>query len=914
MTNRKIDLSATIHLLGDVLGEVISELESPALFETEERIRNLAKARRAGGRRLAGASAAAQLESEVTALQPGDAWAIAMAFTVYFDLVNLAEEAYRVSTLRQRAADRHPDPIDESIGQAVAHLREQGVTPEQMSALLEELHIEPVLTAHPTEAKRRSILSKVTRISDLIGALNSPGGFPREVAEARAALRTEVATIWLTDRQRTVRPSVTDEVRTGLFIVDKVLWDVLPRIYADLDAALERYYPGLDIQHTWLRLGSWIGGDRDGNPNVTREVTAETLRLHRGLAIERHRGTLQALSRRLSISGRRVPPSPELNAWLADRRPLPPHVAYLAGRYRNEPYRLVLAQLAADLAEASRDDMTARLLASTPHTALVKLEDVSLPLEMMAGSVPGPVAEGPLNTPRRQFDIFGLHAARLDMREHAGRLRSALGEILRALDIYPAFERAESALRRNLLLDLLAAPAPNLALHAGVTAETVATWSLFVLIGRARAIYGHDLIGPFIISMTQDAADVLTVLLMAHWTGSAGGLQIAPLFETLADLEAAPHILDDLFSTDVYRRHLAECCDEQTVMLGYSDGNKDGGYLAAHWALYQAQEKIAQTCRAFGIRLTLFHGRGGSLARGGGPAVRTICAQPPGTVGGRLRVTEQGEAIGARYANPDLAYRHLEQVVYAVLLASSPARGEGEEDVPPVWREAMSTMAEAAWIAYRELVFETPGFESFWQAATPIDEIARLHIGSRPAARQADVTHMRAVRAIPWVFSWMQSRFNLPGWYSLGSGLEAGLPRVMLQDMYAGWPFFRALLDNVEMSLLKADLDIAALYAELLPDRVFGESLMATIRAEYERTRSAVLSVTGHADLLDDDPVIQRSVRLRNPYIDPLNYIQVETLRRLRGLPDPDGAQAEDLRQVMVVTINGIAAGLRNTG
>jgi phosphoenolpyruvate carboxylase len=280
---------------------------------------------------------------------------------------------------------------------------------------------------------------------------------------------------------------------------------------------------------------------------------------------------------------------------------------------------------------------------------------------MVAGSVPRPVAEGPLSTLRRQFEIFGLHTARLDIREHAGRLRSALGEILRALDIYPAFERAEGALRQKLLLELLAAPVPRLALHAGVRADTVETWSLFVLIGRARAIYGRDLIGPFIISMTQDAADLLAVLLMARWTGSAQGLQIAPLFETLADLEAAPRILAELFSMEVYREHLAECYDDQMVMLGYSDSNKDGRYLAAHWELYQAQEKIARICQSFGIRLTLFHGRGGSLARGGGPAVRAICAQPPDTVGGRLRVTEQGEAIGARYANPDLARRHLEQ-------------------------------------------------------------------------------------------------------------------------------------------------------------------------------------------------------------------------------------------------------------
>ena len=909
MSNRKINLSATIRLLGNVLGDVIAELESRALFEKEERVRKLAKERRAGEE-----AAAAQLRSEVSALGPEDAWGLAMAFTVYFDLVNLTEEAYRVSTLRQRAAERHPEPADESIGQAVARLRERGVTPEQMAALLAELHVEPVLTAHPTEAKRRSILSKVGRISDLIWILNSPGALPREQAEARAALRTEVATIWLTDRQRTVRPSVTDEVRTGLFFIDQVLWDVLPRIYADLDVALERYYPGLAIRQPWLRLGSWIGGDRDGNPNVTREVTAETLRLHRGLAIERHRARLQTLSRRLSLNGRRVRPSPELAAWLAERRSLTPHVAYLAERYRGEPYRLLMAQLAADLAEASRDEMTARLLATTPHKALVRLGHFSRPLVMTARSVPQAVAEGPLKTLRRQFDIFGLHAARLDIREHSERLRSALGEILRGLDIYPSFERAEGAVRRKLLLDLLAAPAPSLALHAGVTPGTVATWSLFVLIGRARAIYGRDLIGPFIVSMTQDAADVLSVLLMARWTGSAAGLQIAPLFETLADLEAAPHVLEDLFSINVYRQHLAERRDEQIVMLGYSDSNKDGGYLAAHWALYQAQEKITRVCRTSGIRLTLFHGRGGSLARGGGPAVRTICAQPPGTIGGRLRVTEQGEAIAARFGNPDLAHRHLEQMVHAVLLASSPARGEGEEQAPPAWREAMSAMADAAWHAYRGLVFETPGFERFWRAVTPIDEIARMHIGSRPVARKPHETDIEAVRAIPWVFSWMQSRFNLPGWYGLGSGLEAGPPPATLREMYAGWPFFRALLDNVEMSLLKADLDIAALYAELAPDQLLAERLMATIGAEFERTRSIVLSVVGHENLLDSDPVIQRSVSLRNPYIDPLNYIQVETLRRLRCLPDPESAEADDLRQVMVVTINGIAAGLRNTG
>jgi phosphoenolpyruvate carboxylase len=906
-----MDLSATIHTLGDALGQVMTELEAAELFETEERVRKLAKDRRTGVE-----PAAEQLRSEVAALDPRMAGGVALAFTVYFELVNLAEESYRVSTLRQREDDEHPEPIDGSIGEAIARLKESGVSAEQVSDLLRNLHIEPVLTAHPTEAQRRSILSKLRRIYELIQALNSPGTLPREREETLADLRTEVSTIWLTEQSRTIRPSVTDEVRTGLFFVDEVLWEVLPRIYAELDLALARYYPDLSIEHPWLTLGSWIGGDRDGNPNVTTEVTAETLRLHRGLAVEHYRHSLQILSRRLSLSGNRVPSSPELRTWLQDHHPLSPHVTYLEDRYPDEPYRLILSQLAADMADASQDDVTARLLSSAPGERQARREDFSRPLDMVAGAVPQAVAQGPLSTLRRQLKIFGLHVARLDIRQHSERLTSALGEILRALGIHLAFEQADSSDRKALLLELLRQePPPDLARHLGVTAETVATWSVFELIGRARTIYGRELIGPFIISMTHDAADVLGALLMARWMDCDNGLQIVPLFETLPDLEAASRILNELFRLDVYRQHVATCSDEQMVMVGYSDSNKDGGYLAANWALYQAQENIAQVCRDYGIKLTLFHGRGGTLARGGGPARRAICAQPPGTVGGRFRVTEQGEVIAARYSNSDLAHRHLEQLANAVLLASSPIRTDDKEKgVLAAWRDVMSDMADAARRAYRSLVYETPGFLDFWQTATPIDEIARMHIGSRPTARREGTLEFGAVRAIPWVFSWMQSRFNLPGWYGLGSGLQAGPPMTRLQEMYADWPFFRALLDNVEMSLLKADLDIANLYAGLVPDHALAERILGLIRTEYERTRSTVLAITGHQELLDGDPILQRSVFLRNPYVDPLNYIQVETLRRLRALPDPESAAARDLRQVIVITINGIAAGLRNTG
>jgi phosphoenolpyruvate carboxylase len=923
-----MDLSATINLLGRLLGEVIGEQESPDVFAVEERIRLLAKARRADQ----ADPAAGQLAVEVRALTLETARAIAAAFTLYFDLVNLAEEANRVRALRQREREQHPAPPTESIAEAVAALQAQGVTADAMAALLAHLRVELVLTAHPTEAKRRTVLSKLQRITASLRALFYEDLLPREHDAHLQALRAEITALWLTDRSRTARPAVTDEVRTGLYYIDEVFWKVLPRIHGELEAALRVYYPGLSAPPCWLTLASWVGGDRDGNPNVTAAVTAETLRLHRGLAVERHRRSLQDYARRLSLNAHRVPPPPALQAWLEARRPFPPHAQYLEKRYTAEPYRLVLSLLAADLENASRDDMTARLLESAPHTARAHPDDFTVPLDLIAAALPASLAAYGAAHVRLPFDIFGLHTARLDLREDSARLTATLAEILRALRLSLTFEQDSDSARLALLDELLAQPRPSaLAASPGITADTAETWALFRLMARTRAVYGAELLGPFIISMTRSAADVLTVLLLARWAGCDQGLQIAPLFETLDDLDRAPQILAALFDLEAYRAHLATGGDEQMVMIGYSDSNKDGGYLAANWALYQAQENVARVCRAHGLRLTLFHGRGGTVARGGGPANRAIRAQPPGTVAGRFRVTEQGETIASRYADADLAHRHVEQIVSAVLLASveddgrrpttddSPAHlapvRRPSSAVPPAWREAMTRMSAAARAAYRALVFETPGFMDYWRWATPIDEISRLRIGSRPTARRGGGLHVGQIRAIPWVFSWMQSRFNLPSWYGVGEALgREGGSESIYAEMYSGWPFFRALLDNAEMSLLKADMGIAALYSELVPDRAMAAETFARIHAEFERTRDAILTVTGHTELMEADPVIRLSVQRRNPYVDPLNYIQVDLLRRVRALPDPDGPEAEALREVIVLTINGIAAGLRNTG
>jgi phosphoenolpyruvate carboxylase len=903
-----MDISQTIHMLGDLLGQVISEIESPGIFEIEERIRTNAKARRSEE-----TAAEQRLTADVAALDPLEARAIASAFATYFDLVNLAEENFRVMVLRRQEAESHPAPIRESIGDAIAVLKQRGVTVDQMKSLLDSLSIELVITAHPTESRRRTILSKIQRVATLLDRLNqSQPPRPRDQQEILDSLHAEITSLWLTSRARTSNPAVTDEVRTGLYFVDSVFWQALPRLYTDLQRALAEHFPGLQVEHPWLRLASWMGGDRDGNPNVTREVTAETLRLHRGLAVENHRQSMQDIARRLSMSRRRLAPPSALADWFDKRHPLPPHVAFLEERYAGEPYRLVLSLLAADLADASQDDMKSRLLSHHPHSARIKATDLTLPLEIIAKSIPPVLARDELLTVRRQLEIFGLHAMRLDIREDSDRFNASLGEILRALNIAPDFENAPEKERTELLLRLLSEPLPALANQPGVTSATAETWALFQLITRVREVYGADLLGPVIISMTRSVADVLTVLLLARWTGCDHGLQICPLFETVADLEASPKILTDLFTSDTYRAHLATCGDEQMVMIGYSDSNKDGGYLMANWALYQAQETLSQTANRHKVRLTIFHGRGGTVARGGGPANRAIRSQPKGSINGRFRLTEQGESIATRYSNPEIAYRHIEQIVHAVLLASAPSSDNGQ-DIPLEWRHALNAMSAASHQTYRKLVYETPGFIEFWRNATPLDEIKRLHIGSRPSAR-ADSTEVSKIRAIPWVFSWMQSRFNLPGWYALGSGLKKAPDASMLRDMYSGWSFFKTLLDNTQISLLKADMEIAALYAGLVRDQALSTAIFGEIRSEYERTRDAVLSISGHTELLDNEPNTQESVRLRNPYVDPLNYLQVEMLRRLRALPNQECPDAEALREVIILTINGIAAGLRNTG
>jgi phosphoenolpyruvate carboxylase len=925
MDKNKDALSRDIHLLGDTLGRVIRRQAGIEIYELEERIRSLTKTRRidvdpAIDRRLA---------TIVDGLSINEAELVARAFTAYFELINLAEEQHRVRVLRAREAAAHPQPMKESIAAAVASLNQMGVNNYELAKLLDRLHIELVFTAHPTQAKRRTMLSKLRRIAKALSDLEAHDILPAERERIISQITAEVTLSWLTDRSRTVKPSVTDEVRTGLYYFDVTLWEVLPQIYDALATALRRYYPQVKMPEHFVSFGSWIGGDRDGNPNVTADVTAETLRLHRGLAVEKFRAGAQLLDRSLSISDELVDVDEPLKPPLDSIGTKTDHVGYLRNRYPQEPYRLWAAMLGAALAEASAGDMVSRLKGlANPPLDMRQMDDLKAPLQRMDETLRElgltDVAITDLARIRTQAAVFGLHSARLDIRQFSEYHTGVLSEILAKLGLVEHFGELSGGERELILTQLLAVPVPDLDALENLSAEAQETIDLFQVLKRGVDFYGHEFLGHYIVSMTRGPEDILAPLLFAYWFGlclradnEVEELTFVPLFETRADLEAAPDVMARLFSHPHYALHLERLRRKQTIMIGYSDSNKDAGYLAANWELYQAQESIADSCRQADVALTLFHGRGGTIARGGGPANRAILSQPPGSVDGRIRVTEQGEVIDERYAHPAIARRHLEQVVHSVLMASVPDQYRDQKGPRPEWRAAMDELATVSYQVYRQLIYETPSLLTYWSQATPLNEITQMRIGSRPARRSAQAT-FDSLRAIPWGFSWMQSRHVLPGWYGVGQALSAygDTPerRLLLQEMYREWPFFQVVIDNAQLSLAKADMGIGRLYASLVEDEEVREEIFGTIAAAFELSCQWLMIITGQQELLENDPVLQRSVRQRNPYVDPLNFIQVSLLRRLRALPNPDGPEGQELMRAIFLTINGIASGLKNTG
>ena len=924
-------LSGDIHLLGDILGRVIRRQAGVDVFDLEERFRALAKARRSDN----DPAITAKINQLVQALSAKDAENIARAFTIYFQLVNVAEDQQRARVLRKRARQAYPRPLQESIKAAIAELWRLGTDDEEMGRLLDRLHIEPVFTAHPTEAKRRTILSKLGRIAEDLQRIDQHNLLPHELSRVEQHLLSEVTTLWLTSQSRVQKPTVEDEVKTGLYYFENTIWEAVPQIYREMAEALATYYPRVKIPERFLSFGSWIGGDRDGNPNVTAWVTAETMRLHRGLGITLNRRKARQLDRALTVSSRLTEVTDELQAAVTKSDNEAEHVAFLREQYPQEPYRLLAAMLRANLDEANQDPVKRRLLGEdkSPMAAIRNGDDLRAPLDLLHRSLlragAKDVTEAELADTRYQAEVFGLHMARLDFRQYSDLHDAVLGEVFSKLGVVENYEALSVAEKTDLLTQQLSAETPDLTTLADLSEQTAEMLMLFTVIGNAVALYGPEVIGPYIISMTTDMDDMLAVLLFGKWhrlclqeDSDIAALAITPLFETREDLVNAPRVMTELFAHPAYSRHLALQDKEQNIMIGYSDSNKDAGYLTAQWELYQAQERVGICCRDHGVGMTLFHGRGGTMARGGGPANRAILAQPPGTVDGRIRITVQGEVINARYSQVDIANRHLQQLVNAVMMSSTKAHTR-QATPQAAWREAMDEMALTAFQQYRTFVYETPAVLQYWQEATPINELSGMRIGSRPSRRKGgDV--FASLRAIPWGFSWMQSRHVLPGWYGVGEALatfvngggEQGLDDrlALLQEMYRQWPFFQTMIDNVQVSLGKADMGIARLYADLVKDETVRETVYGAILASFELTRKWVILATEQNDVLDNQQVLNRSIRLRNPYVDPLNFIQVDLLKRVREMEDKNSDEAVALHDSLYLTINGVAAGLKNTG
>ena len=825
---------------------------------------------------------------------------MARAFAAYFQVVNLAEKVHRIR--RRRDYQRRRLTQRGSLVESAIRLRESGLGPGEIADLLARLRIEPVFTAHPSEATRRTILEKQQRIARRLVERLDPSLTPPERRVLWARIRSEVTAAWQTEEQHHERPTVADEMEHVLFYLTDVVYPVVPMFYETLEEALAEAWgddaPRLRMP-TILRFSSWVGGDMDGNPSVDANTLLATLERHRQLILGLYLGEVRRLARRLSQSRSGVAAEPEVMSRIADYAGrFPDAMAAVPARHRQMPYRILLSLIAARL-EATRAAAAGGYGDAGAFAA--DLRRIAASLEQHRGRHAGLFRVRRL---LRRVDCFGFHLAALDVRQDALVHRRVVARLLgeEGWLVANAAGRQER-LRRALDEGTVPAVEPD--------AESRRTLDVFAALAEARRRFGDVALGPFIVSMTQGADDVLSVLLLARWGGLAEGervpLDVAPLLETVNDLRSAPEILGGLLADPVYRRHLAARDRRQVVMIGYSDSNKDGGLAASRWALQRAQAALAAVLETADAELTIFHGRGGTISRGGGKTHRAIMAAPPAAVAGRLRMTEQGETIDANFGLRAIALRHLERLAGATALATvSPA----DAALPPVWSGVMDEIAHDSRAAYRELVYEGEGFAEYFRRATPIDVIERMRIGSRPASRRTG-GGIDNLRAIPWVFAWTQSRHLLPGWFGLGSGLAAAAERhgsERLTEMAEQWLFFRNLLEDAEMVLGKADLAIAGRYAELAGET--GAGIFARIRREYELTAEMVLAITGMEVLLDRDPALQRSIRLRNPYVDPMSLLQVDLLRRWRQSDRVD----EDLLEALLATVHGIASALQNTG
>ena len=904
MSQRDVQFSAKdaplrddVRVLGALVGDVIREQGGEGLFDRVETARRAAIRRREGAQ---GGEAA--LVEIVSSLEGVEAEELVRAFSTYFTVVNLAEQVHRIRRRRDYLREgTGPQPA--SLEHTIRELADRGMTFEETLELLSGLRVQPVFTAHPSEATRRTLLDKEQHIAAcLIDRLN-PARTPPEEKRLLWRIRDEVTSGWQTEEHPRERPTVMNELEHVSYYMAEIVYHVVPLLYEVLSDALRAVY-GQDVAverlPTLLRFASWVGGDMDGNPNVTAETILQALVRHRAVVLERYHADLRRLGRHLSQSTSRVDIDPAIRERIAHYGELHPDViAAVPRRHIDMPYRVLLALMAECIVATGKDALGAY---PAPDRFLEDLRLIAVSLAKHQGLHAGLFGVRRLI---RRVETFGFHLAVLDVRQNAEVHRSVLSRLL-------GDEQWAMRSPRERFETLERALASGAVMPGKKDPEIEATLAVFSAIGRARLRYGRGAMGPFIISMTEGADDVLSVLLLARWAGLARSdgtipLDVAPLFETVTDLDAAPRIMTELYQSDVYRRHLASRENVQIIMIGYSDSNKDGGLAASRWAVQRAQAALARVTEDHQCRLTIFHGRGGTISRGGGKLYRAVLAGPPKAVRGGLRFTEQGEVIHANYGMQWIAFRTLERAVGATALAGS-NKDAGTPDDRSV--AIMDAIADHSRATYRQLVYQDAEFLDYFRSATPIDVIERMTIGSRPPSRRSG-HGIDDLRAIPWVFAWTQSRHLLPGWYGLGAGLAAAVAahgRDATAAAVRSWPFLGGLIDDAEMVLAKADMPIASHYARLagsVGTRVFG-----LIRAEYERTVELVLRLKETSALLDEDPVLQRSIRLRNPYVDPMSLLQVDLLERWRGSHRTD----EELFQALLSTVNGIAQGLRNTG
>ena len=924
-----------IRLLGRILGDVIREQEGVAAYELIEQVRKLSVA----FRRDADVESDKALKKLLKGLSGDQTVSVIRAFTYFSHLANLAEDRHHI---RRRAIhERAGDTQEGSIDVALARLRWAGIAPKTIANTLAHSFVSPVLTAHPTEVQRKSILDAERSIAQLLTARDDIKALalatsavspalaakdaltPRELAANEAQLRARVMQLWQTRLLRFTKLTVADEIENALSYYEATFLREIPKLYAHL----ERELGDLPV-HSFLRMGQWIGGDRDGNPNVSADTLNYALSRQAEVALRHYLTEVHFLGGELSLSAMLVDVSPAMQA-LANASP------DTNEHRQDEPYRRALtgvyARLAATLKNLTGGDAARHAVA--PQNAYAKSEDFLADLRTIAASLNANHGEAlvaqRLHPLIRAVDVFGFHLATIDLRQGSDKHEEVVAELLATARIEATYATLDEVAKRELLMRLLNDARPLRVVGAAYSPHAQAELAIFEAARTARARFGKEAIRHYIISHTETVSDLLEVLLLQKEVGLMHGilgdeatndLIVVPLFETIEDLAQSAPIMREFYALPGIAQLVKRSGAEQDIMLGYSDSNKDGGIFTSNWELYRAEialvELFDELANSHNIQLRMFHGRGGTVGRGGGPSYQAILAQPPGTVRGQIRLTEQGEVIGSKYANPEIGRRNLETLVAATLEATLL---QPTKSATPAFLKAAAALSANSMAAYRALVYETPGFTEYFFSATPIREIAELNIGSRPASRKAS-QKIEDLRAIPWGFSWGQCRLTLPGWYGFGSAVEnmlaeGGTPAkrkeatALLQKMVKEWPFFRTLLSNMDMVLAKSDLALASRYSELVTDAKLRKKIFAAIEAEWHRTVSALALITGEKHLLADNASLQRSIRHRFPYIDPLHHLQVELVRRYRA-----GQADERVQRGIHISINGIAAGLRNTG